>query len=1008
MPNANHHSHHHKHRSTKVESHSRSSRKKHGLFYKISFFTLLLCALVLSYFVVLVSSEPKSFPFVTQKIESELQEKFGNNVSLENSYITFTRYGTFKITAKSLQILYSPHGNNAEKQIFLIPKIEAEFSLLDLLLARFSPKKIKIINPTIAIDDLEKFRQKDGEIAKGKSDHIVLAASVIGFLQESETSIQNIEIEGAKILIRSNASDAEILLKKSQISLKKQRKNLQIIAKNQLNFSRDKSDVFFNSNCEFQKNGKVKCEMDLQNFVPNSVFGIYSSLKVLEKINGTFNAKASFKMEDDKISDIIFQISAAKGDLSFTDFFAKKIEFKNLSLAGEYDPELEIFDLSDISADLLSAVKTKDGSFTNPHLNMSLLISRLGNGESKKLDFSIKLQNVLNAELEKFWPIALAQNNIRSWVLSHIKSGMIRNSYAKFSLLQTGENTTLSNIDAEVIFNGFNLKYDDYFPEIRDISGVAHFDQHSMKISVASGLVLNSKIYDSLVAIDDFSAAAISLKILGKSRGQMADAFRHINYRAPGLVESKKYLNGDSQNEFEIIVPLSVDPTLKNTYIAFSSKVSNLDNPYAKGNLELKFKKDAGGTNFNSNVNLTALELSAKAFDITKKAGVESALDFVVSVANPAKPQIKNISLWKKEEVVEEKPLRKNKKNEAAQKVTKTILSKIKGNMQLTAEPFSFDLVELKNENFGKNNYDFSYKFDAKNSAQKIAINGRSFDLAPLIENKFFKTSTDEKIKNSSIQIAVNEAGLLHGKVAKNLYFSLSCTSGFCYSGLLQANYFKRQLLALRLAKKTKQKSEIEGRIFDVGFLAESLGLYNLLVGGDAKLKAETKMVGQKQIFDGEVKVDSDITIFESATVKRLAKNDLFSQIKDKIFSSEKTTFNSLRMKFDIQGSVLNIKSLLANNYKIGITAKGNADLRAGTYQISGMIVPGFIINNLFGIGKIPLIGGVISGILTGGEGGGLFGIKYNYTKKKGQAEGIFETNKVAAFVPSTLQNLFD
>jgi hypothetical protein len=402
------------------------------------------------------------------------------------------------------------------------------------------------------------------------------------------------------------------------------------------------------------------------------------------------------------------------------------------------------------------------------------------------------LQNVLNAELEKFWPIALSQNDIRKWVLTHIKGGVIRNSYAKFSLLQTGAETTLSSIDSEVIFNGFNLKYDDYFPEIRDLSGVAHFDLNSMKISVASGSVLNSKIYDSLVAIDDFSAPAISLKILGKSRGQMADAFRHINYRAPGLVESKKYLNGDSQNQFEIVVPLSFEPTLKNTYIAFSSKVAGLDNPYAKGDLELKFKKDAGSTNFISNANLTALELRAKAFDITKKAGVESALDFVVSVANEAKPQIKNITLWKKEEIVEEKPSQKNRKNEVAQKTTKTVLSKIKGNIQLTAEPFSFDLVELKNENFGKNNYDFSYKFDAKKSAQQISIKGRKLDLAGPIENKFFKFSSDEKIKNSGIQIAVNEVGLLRGKMAKNLYFSLNCTNGFCHSGLLQANYAKK------------------------------------------------------------------------------------------------------------------------------------------------------------------------------------------------------------------------
>ena len=52
------------------------------------------------------------------------------------------------------------------------------------------------------------------------------------------------------------------------------------------------------------------------------------------------------------------------------------------------------------------------------------------------------------------------------------------------------------------------------------------------------------------------------------------------------------------------------------------------------------------------------------------------------------------------------------------------------------------------------------------------------------------------------------------------------------------------------------------------------------------------------------------------------------------------------------------------------------------SYNLSGMIIPGYIVNSLFGIGKIPLIGSVISGILTGGQGGGLFGLRYEYVKK--------------------------
>jgi hypothetical protein len=128
----------------------------------------------------------------------------------------------------------------------------------------------------------------------------------------------------------------------------------------------------------------------------------------------------------------------------------------------------------------------------------------------------------------------------------------------------------------------------------------------------------------------------------------------------------------------------------------------------------------------------------------------------------------------------------------------------------------------------------------------------------------------------------------------------------------------------------------------------------------------------------------------------------------NKIFSNNKTTFNSVKIDFSLLNKKLELKSLIANNYKIGITAKGVFDLENNSYDIKGMIIPGFIVNNLFGIGKIPFIGGVISGILTGGEGGGLFGIKYEYKKLADQKEPVFETSAVSAFVPVTLRNLFD
>jgi hypothetical protein len=220
------------------------------------------------------------------------------------------------------------------------------------------------------------------------------------------------------------------------------------------------------------------------------------------------------------------------------------------------------------------------------------------------------------------------------------------------------------------------------------------------------------------------------------------------------------------------------------------------------------------------------------------------------------------------------------------------------------------------------------------------------------------------------------------------------------------------RLIALKIQKNPKNDKEneylIDGQISDAGFVIEGLGLSNLVAGGNTKINIKQNLVNKKLVLDGEIKVNSDITIFENEAVKKLSKDNLFSQVKDKIFSSEKTTFGSINIEFSIAENELNIKSLIANNFKIGVTAKGKINLKNQATEIRGMIVPGYIINSLFGLGKIPILGSVISGLLTGGEGGGIFSVRYEYIKKAGEKEGEFSTNKVSAFVPSSIANLFE
>lgn len=981
-------------------------KKKIDLFYKISFTILLTLSVVLAYFVILVSTTPKSFPFVTQKIREYIKQDYGDAVTLENTYISFTRYGTLKVGVKNLKISrdlpisekIETNFSKADKQEFLIPRLDAEFSLLNLLHSSFIPRKVKISDPEIILNDLWNAKQQE---TQDSSNQINAAIDVLAHIKKEKLLTKSFEIENAKFILKTPNGNKEILIKKSQIRTFAKDDVLYLSSINQLSFSKNRSDVNLNSSCQLARYNILKCDVFLVNFITNSIADLHPELKPLEQIDASLNTGVSFVVDNGKIHNVTFKADSKAGNFSFPEFFGQKMFFSDLALKGEYDNGLGIFNLSEIKADFRMH---NDADIANPHslnlkthLNMSLLISNLKDWPNHRSDFYIKLQNAPTNELEKLWPVYLHDYGIREWVITHISEGLIRDAYARFSLVRNNEVTELEKIDAEMIFGGLKLKYSEGFPEISKINGSAKFTQKGMNIAVNSGDVLGSKIYDSRVVIDDFHAQTTMLNILGKSKGHASDSLKHADDSPKFSSEVEKYLNGNSQNVFDIRIPLDGVLSLKRAYVSVNSDITNLKNDYVKGAVTASVKKDFGSEDFNTSLNLTNSELAIKAFNIEKKLGAEGGLSLAINFPSEKEIALKNISLWKKEVV-------------AVGKKSQIVNAKISGDFKADITPFSITSANIKNENFGRNSYVISYTTDKKTSMQKLLIHGQVLDLAPMIQSKFAGFSGGGKIYGSSmVQVALDNLLLANSKAIKSFSLGLKCVNQFCYSGGAIGSYNKRgQSLMLRLSKKPEEKfSTIEGQITDVGYLAEALGISKIISGGNAQVKLQNKIVNKKLVLDGEIDLDDSITIYENPTVKRLATNDLFSKVRDKIFSEDKTIFNSMKIQFSLSDGVLDIASLIANNYKIGITAKGQVDLKNDAYQIKGMIVPGFIINNLFGIGNIPIIGNVV-GLLTGGEGGGVFGIRYQYTKKKTDKEPTFETNKVSSFVPTTIKNLFD
>lgn len=1015
MSEKNHHSHHHHnahhsadhhghghgsdHNHNNNHHHHHKKKKKFTLFYKINFFAALFISLILLYFIILVSAEPKSFPYVTQKIKDYLHENFSDDVEMENSYISFTPYGSFKITVANLKINKS-HPDN-KKTEFEIPQIEAEFPLYNFFLLRFSPSKIKVNDPSIIFYSSQDFSVPQNIASETSSENksLIYAAPLISFLsaiKDDKLHVKSFEIQNFKLLIHDDGkADTEFLLKKSFVKVESKNRNseeaLQISSNNIINFNHGK-DINVNASCKFNPRNTTLCNLALRNLAIDSLADLNPALKPLQQIRITVNASAGLTIEDNKVRSLTFQAEAKNGSFDLPEFFSKKINFANLLLKGNYNNEIDSLSLSSIEADLQPSGNRNNNE---KHLSMSLFVTNLQNMQNKKMDFFIKMQNVPTLEIEGLWPISLPGQDIRNWVISRISYGIIENAFAKFSLVTSNGITDLNDINSQLVFSDLNLNYDEYFPQITGLKGVATFGKNNMEIAISSANVLESKISNAKVSIDDFESKITLLNISGDLTGNASDGLKHANYKSSFAEFIEKYFNGTSSANFAIKVPLLDEISIKDVYISAKERIANLNNEYIAGNLEIKTIKNFNSNNFATKIDLTNAAISAKFFDVEKKSGSAGSLNFSLLVGDN-NILFKNLILTKKEEIIE------NKKSQI-------VNAKISGNINIDIDSGSLISINLSNQNFGKNDYSFAYDNNPK--LQKISLSGKSLDITSFVTNKSPLPKSNEALSGLVFKASLSKITLMNKKALKNFVASINYNDGLFYNSSIKANYSKQQLPIIDLVAVTKPKesiSNITGTIADVGYLAEGLHLSDTISGGNAKVKISSQKINGANSFDGEIKIDNEITFYENNATKRLASNDLFSKAKDSIFSNNKTTFNSLKLNFIFAKHNLEISSFIANNYKIGITAKGFVNLADNSYDIKGMIIPGFVINNLFGIGKIPLIGGVISNVLTGGEGGGLFGIKYEYKKLANQKEATFETNKVSAFVPVSIRSLFE
>ncbi len=662
-----------------------------------------------------------------------------------------------------------------------------------------------------------------------------------------------------------------------------------------------------------------------------------------------------------------------------------------------------------------------DSRLARISLNTNILFDK--DSIEKKLDLEILLKDFNLSQVIEMWPIALGEVNIniRNWFIASFKELAVKN--AKLNLtMQFGLENSLESLIAKVDFANGKLNYHRDFLPIDNIEGLANFSNKAMLINIKSATVGNSKITASKVTID-FNNNPQNLEISLYGNGKVADIFAHLPFLKIAKNLSQQII-GNYQAKVDLLIPIVKMVKFTDFKIVANAFLTNLSGNYLGNNATIKLNKDIGSSKISafadlvdSNIKIEHLGFASVAgksgqlmLDATFLGGGGSDLDLYYWLGGKRLLYQNGFNLIDVANVLE-LPIPFLPKQDSPQAL----------NLKLaTASGGAFNLknLSLDNKISQKNQYHLNYRvaksdklFD--HDISYLDVKGSKLDFS-LLESVIAKNSDSKKNNRLIADINISKIYLQRDKILGDVRLKTDCqTPVSCRSINVKFNNGEKPdsknfaAIDFKTKKITQDRNLITGKIINLGELSDILNLSKTIGGGDLDFRGETFVINDSIKLKTEIKLEKELTIYNNSEIKKIANDSIIDNIKDKIFANNKIILSSGKTLLASENGILKIESLAASNYKIGLTAKGFYNLQDKSFAFKGMVVPVFVINNLFGIDRVPIIGKVIKTVVTGEEGGGLFSIRYQYKRDKNQQEATFGTSK-SSFLPSSLSQIFE
>lgn len=795
----------------------------------------------------------------------------------------------------------------------------------------------------------------------------------------------------------------------------------------------------------------LRTELSFENLRPSLYAAAAPALAPFAAFDLPLNGQISMALDAKTrhLTDFWCDLQLGQGRIVNDRFAGGELKIVNGTMRAVYDPATQRLDLEHFAA----ALNAPNG----PHLDFTGTIFQFDPLTTTPLPFAGKgeIRGVTFSDLQQLWPEHAAYH-ARDWIMAHLKQGtLVHGNIAIGGAVTLGSSAglvaKLDKVAGDMTYKDVAIQYFLPLSPVHDISGTARFDRTQFDLHPDGGIARDVKVTGGTVLLTkldtDNEEATIDLKMVGP----LATILDELNTKplryAKALGVDPAGVKGTAQGELHFHLPMKkglrfaqVDYSARGTLDGVSIDKILFDRDLSAG--ALRIAVDRGGVDLDGNAKLDGVPIALDWKENFAGAPIRTQYRLHGEFDDAARRQLgidwipkivtgpvgvslnfqkrrndlaeSNVALdltksamaidklgWKKAAGV---PAEAHLDIEAGNGLPTHITGMSIHGGGLAA---NLDITLTGSETDARIAYADIYRLTVGQTdisgrvARRpeggwlIQVHGTSFDASRLVDDMQKASPSIDREPPLVIEARLGQMLLAPGRTIGSVQADLYSDGTHWQTAQIDGAPAPGKKLTLRFGGKAGDRN-FRLTSDDLGAVLELLDISSKVRGGSLTVTAHAEDVDGRRTLKGKVEGNNYSVVNAPAFAQLLSLASFTGPAS--LANGKGIPFNRMQGDFVLDNGTVALRNARAYGEAIGINANGQFDYHNNTLDMSGTIVPAYLVNSL--LSNIPGLD-----LLLGGKGQGIFAAKFRVAGST--TDPGISVNPLSALAPGFLRGLF-